>query len=365
MSNLPFAYLIGWSQLGIWYYGVRYAQDCHPSDLWTTYFTSSIHVTDFRNLNGEPDVITVRKTFPGLSVKEGILVAKKWENRVLHWFDVINNPAWLNRHNGNTAYLSTLGLAPAKITLTGEGIGLVPTDDPRWETGEIVGVHNGKRGASLHKGFIAAYDEKEGCVRKCHPLDERLINGQLITLDMAKQKGYSIDLGEAARGSVTRYDVNGKRIRAFPNDPEVISGKWKTLEEAVALGWPIKRQKHREETAYVYDEKGKRQRVKTSDARIMTGELKTATDAKASGWPVVYHLHGKIKGYNKEGKGFRVNPDDKRFETGELITSEDLKKRYAFLVSYLEVNAATVQDIEIISALTSTNLRTAPGSGVI
>lgn len=339
MSNLPFAYLIGWSKLGIWYYGVRYAIDCHPSDLWTTYFTSSLHVNKFRKEHGEPDIKEIRKTFPELSYKEGTVAAKKWENRVLKWFDVVNNPAWLNKHNGNNAYLSTLGLAPAKISETGEAIGLVATDDTRWKTGEICGIHSGKKRTSRDKGVIATFDEKEGRIRRCHPSDERLINGQLITLDSAKEKGYSVDLGKAVRGSMTRYNSKGKRIRAFPDDPEVISGEWKTLEEALGLGWPVKRQKHKDSTVYVYDKEGNRQRVKPSDSRITTGELKTVEDAKASGWKVTYHLHGRIKGWDAAGNWFKVYPGDERFRTGELMTSEQLKLNYAFVLSLIALNA--------------------------
>jgi len=40
-SNLPYTYLIGWSNLNTWYYGRRTSKNCHPSDLWQKYFTSS------------------------------------------------------------------------------------------------------------------------------------------------------------------------------------------------------------------------------------------------------------------------------------------------------------------------------------
>lgn len=74
---VAYTYLIGWSLLDRWYYGVRYAKDCRPSDLWTEYFTSSDLVKDFREKNGEPQVVEVRRTFQ--SVKE----SQEWENKVL------------------------------------------------------------------------------------------------------------------------------------------------------------------------------------------------------------------------------------------------------------------------------------------
>ena len=73
----PYTYLIGWSNHNKWYYGVRYAKDCHPIDLWTTYFTSSKSVLEYRNKYGEPDIIEVRKVFDDMTS------AIKYETKVL------------------------------------------------------------------------------------------------------------------------------------------------------------------------------------------------------------------------------------------------------------------------------------------
>ena len=62
-SWVPFTYLIGWSHLDKWYYGVRYKKDCHPNDLWKDYFTSSREVEKFRKNNGEPNILEIRQTF--------------------------------------------------------------------------------------------------------------------------------------------------------------------------------------------------------------------------------------------------------------------------------------------------------------
>jgi len=61
--GVPYTYLIGWSTLNKWYYGVRYSKRCNPNDLWVKYFTSSKLVKQFRNKFGEPDVVEVRKIF--------------------------------------------------------------------------------------------------------------------------------------------------------------------------------------------------------------------------------------------------------------------------------------------------------------
>lgn len=73
----PYTYLIGWTNHNMWYYGVRYAKDADPNELWKKYFTSSKHVKAFAHKHGDPDVIQIRKTFDAADS------ACKWENKVL------------------------------------------------------------------------------------------------------------------------------------------------------------------------------------------------------------------------------------------------------------------------------------------
>jgi hypothetical protein len=88
-----YTYLIGWSQQNKWYYGVRYAMGCKPSELWRTYFTSSQYVAAFRKEFGEPDIIKIRKIF---TCKDKAIL---WENKVLKRMNVIYDEKWLNRTN--------------------------------------------------------------------------------------------------------------------------------------------------------------------------------------------------------------------------------------------------------------------------
>lgn len=62
----------------------------HPNQLWTSYFTSSKYVEQFREIHGEPDVIQIRKIFS--CVKKCCL----WEDKVLAKLDVKNKSQWLN-----------------------------------------------------------------------------------------------------------------------------------------------------------------------------------------------------------------------------------------------------------------------------
>lgn len=87
----PFTYLIGWSVHNKWYYGVRFAKNCNPDDLWTKYFTSSKYVQQMREEHGEPDVVEVRRTF--LSQID----ARLWEQKVLRRLDAVKSTHWLNK----------------------------------------------------------------------------------------------------------------------------------------------------------------------------------------------------------------------------------------------------------------------------
>ena len=89
----PYTYLIGWSKLDRWYYGVEYADRCktaNPNNLWTNYFTSSSVVAAMRIEHGEPDVIEVRKVFTS---KEAAIL---WEEKVLQRMRVLYSDRWLN-----------------------------------------------------------------------------------------------------------------------------------------------------------------------------------------------------------------------------------------------------------------------------
>lgn len=90
-KTIPYTYLIGWPALNMWYYGVRYARDCNPVELWQTYFTSSSHVAKFVEEHGNPTHIEIRKIFTEVSI------AQLWEHRVLKRMNVITRTDFLNK----------------------------------------------------------------------------------------------------------------------------------------------------------------------------------------------------------------------------------------------------------------------------
>ncbi len=89
----PFTYLIGWSSLNKWYYGVRFARNTNPKELWSKYFTSSKSVKEYRKNYGEPDIIQVRQTF------NDSFQARLWEEKVIRRLGIVENDKWLNQSN--------------------------------------------------------------------------------------------------------------------------------------------------------------------------------------------------------------------------------------------------------------------------
>ena len=111
--NNPYTYLIGWSQLNKFYYGVRYAKDCHPDDLWVKYYTSSKYVAECREEHGEPDIIQIRKTFDSRKS------AHNWETKVLQRMKVLDREDFINK--GIAGYYVMDDAMRAKISEAGKG----------------------------------------------------------------------------------------------------------------------------------------------------------------------------------------------------------------------------------------------------
>jgi hypothetical protein len=94
----PYTYLISWTSISKYYYGVRFAKGCSPADLWVDYFTSSKQVKILRETYGEPDIIEIRKIF---STPEKAIV---WESKVLKRLGAVKNECWLNRTDNKSIH---------------------------------------------------------------------------------------------------------------------------------------------------------------------------------------------------------------------------------------------------------------------
>lgn len=92
MKTTPYTYHIFNTVTQQHYYGVRYSKNCHPNDLWVTYFTSSKYVQKLIDQYGKDSFIfEVRKTF---DTPEAALA---WEHKVLRRLKVRDRLDWLNR----------------------------------------------------------------------------------------------------------------------------------------------------------------------------------------------------------------------------------------------------------------------------
>lgn len=96
--SIPYTYYVEWTAHGVKYYGVRYAKNCDPSDLWVKYFTSSALVKQMRETRGEPDRIEVRKTFDTPEA------ARKWEAAFLKKVRAPSSKLWLNMTDHNDRF---------------------------------------------------------------------------------------------------------------------------------------------------------------------------------------------------------------------------------------------------------------------
>lgn len=135
-----YTYLIGWSESDTWYYGVRYAKGCNPTDLWVKYFTSSKFVKEFRKHHGNPDVVQVRRVFKNCEA------ARDWEHKVCRRLNVSAGHKWLNKHNGGSKFMCTGHSEKTKAKLSKARKGRKPSA----KAIEIIGNLN--RGKALSEG---------------------------------------------------------------------------------------------------------------------------------------------------------------------------------------------------------------------
>lgn len=90
--TIPYTYLLKHVPTNTFYYGVKYANKCHPNDLWTKYFTSSKHIHELINIYGKDSFIyEIRKTFDDKQK------ARNWEHKVLKRINAVIRNDFLNK----------------------------------------------------------------------------------------------------------------------------------------------------------------------------------------------------------------------------------------------------------------------------
>lgn len=100
VDRTPYTYLIGWSQLDTWYYGVQFGTGCHPDKLFfeekrskQSYNTSSRYVDRFVKEHGQPDIVQIRHIF------ETPKAALNWESTVIRRMGMVKSSRFLNKRD--------------------------------------------------------------------------------------------------------------------------------------------------------------------------------------------------------------------------------------------------------------------------
>lgn len=291
--TIPYTYLIGWTQLNKWYYGVRYAYKCVPSDLWSTYFTSSKLVKEYRGIYGEPNVIEIRKTF------SNAIKARKWEDTVHKRMNVVKDDKWLNRCYGNEKFV-TYGLVCVKNTITGKSEH-VKTDDYRFETGEIIYNSTGKMAAKDENGnifWVNTDDDRIGTSllsTSCgmgtayDPLTKKCI-GRISTDDPRWKTGEVVGAPHFSEKVSTNIGMIDK------NDPRLLSGEASHINSKKS---PAK-------CAFTDKPLGQ---ISCSDIRWKTGDI-------------VHACKGEVMAKCAKTGNFigRIPKNDARWKTGEIVS---------------------------------------------
>ena len=222
-DRTPYTYLIGWTKTNMFYYGRRTAKNCHPKELFISYFTSSSYVNRYIEEYGQPDLIQIRKIFN--DINSCIL----WEEKFLNKIDAKNNKKFLNKSNSDGKFSST-GYFPVKDIKN--NIYIVSDDDPRYISGELIATSKGRKYSkeinskkAVGLGKVAVKDDK-GNNYLVSKNDPRYISGELIPVakGLKKSKEQIGDTGKHMKGFILFKNNEGKMEKIANNHPLVLNG---------------------------------------------------------------------------------------------------------------------------------------------
>ncbi len=278
-QHQPYTYLIGWSSLNKWYYGARYGKNCQPSDLWVLYFTSSQYVAEFREKYGEPDVISVRRTF------DTPLACHQWESKVLHRLNVAKDPKWLNRSNSYHKHLWSYA----------SGDHLKNTISIKDSTGNTVRISKDqfdpKQMTGIAKGKTNVIDKLTG--------KRKQVSKEALKTDP--------NICGVAKGTVVVKDKNGHLYRIPLDDPRYVSGEFVN---------------NRALMCYATDASGVEHWIKKTDKRLRFKELEYDRECPHNG---IKRNNGRpdlIPVRDRYGNHFRVSKNNDDLRIGDLVTNQ-------------------------------------------
>lgn len=118
----PFVYRLK-SKEGHFYYGCRYSRGCHPSDLWSTYYTSSNTVKDMIREHGK-DFFSYKIVMVCKTQEEALKIERTLISRTYKIPGCLNH--FLCKKDGTPVYFGTFGElseeTKLKISLATQGV---------------------------------------------------------------------------------------------------------------------------------------------------------------------------------------------------------------------------------------------------
>ena len=198
----PFVYHLYHIPTGLNYYGARYCKNCSPSDLWTTYFSSSNQVKKLIEQYGKDSFIaTVRKTFN--TVDETIL----WESKFLNKINAQHNDKWLNQHNGKANFVGPHVISDSvKSVLRSKITGIKRSEDTRQKIREKAKEREARR---KETGWVMP---QSGVDKRLATTKERIAAGTINPYSEERNR----KMGASKRGAKRHYLPDGSFIMVKP-----------------------------------------------------------------------------------------------------------------------------------------------------
>ncbi len=98
----PYTYLLKHIPTNSYYYGCRYAKNCHPNDFWVTYNTSSKHVKKLvEDFGLDSFVFEIRKVF------DDVNKCREWEHKVLRRIGAKDREDFINKSDNKSVSLES------------------------------------------------------------------------------------------------------------------------------------------------------------------------------------------------------------------------------------------------------------------
>lgn len=205
-----YTYLIGWSSMNKYYFGLRYKHGCKTTDLWTNYFTSSKQVNMMREFFGEPDIIQIRTLF------DDIPKAREHEHKVLRRLQVLKSDKWLN-NTTNRAFSNN----------NNASLFLDPVKKQKWYDNVCKAARSEKKRSVARENTLAQFSDPEkakihkeackpiwndiwindGSVNKRIPVDSEIPEGWVRGRIIPNSQKLKM---KESRGVVPRSPINGQ-----------------------------------------------------------------------------------------------------------------------------------------------------------